>query len=177
MKRFNYGITALLFALAFVVFITVAATQVQAQTQPPEPCLSLDCVTPPIEVPGLEGAWYDPENSGYGVFIDDSQRGTFVAWFTYDFRYFPEGQAWYVGNNGVGDGLTFTLVRPTGSFPSVGYSAGEGVAWLTIERLDIDVIEITWKFIQEEPCVTPRVSPSPPECEGSAILTRFYPAD
>jgi hypothetical protein len=64
--------------------------------------------------PGHTGAWYDPEQSGHGLFVEVLPDNKIqAAWFTFN----PTGteQAWFVGV-GTYDGSTATIavVEPTG---------------------------------------------------------------
>jgi len=64
----------------------------------------------PAHVPitsGFTGAWYDPEQSGHGIFIEVLPGNQMLAWW---FTFNPEGtqQAWF-GNVGAIDGDTATI--------------------------------------------------------------------
>ena len=64
--------------------------------------------------PGYTGAWFDPAQSGHGLFIEvlpDSKIQ--AAWFTFN----PAGteQAWFVGmGTYVGNSATISMTQPTG---------------------------------------------------------------
>jgi len=64
----------------------------------------------PAHVPitsGFTGAWYDPEQSGHGIFIEVLPGNQMLAWW---FTFNPEGtqQAWF-GNVGASDGDSATI--------------------------------------------------------------------
>jgi hypothetical protein len=65
---------------------------------------------PPANVPitaGFTGAWYDPAQSGHGIFIEVLPGNQMLAWW---FTFNPDGtqQAWF-GNVGAIDGDTATI--------------------------------------------------------------------
>jgi hypothetical protein len=67
-------------------------------------------VPPPANVPitaGFTGAWYDPNQSGHGIFIEVLPGSQMLAWW---FTFNPDGtqQAWF-GNVGAIDGDTATI--------------------------------------------------------------------
>jgi plastocyanin len=57
--------------------------------------------------PGFTGAWYDPAQSGHGIFIEVLDGNQILAWW---FTFNPEGtqQAWF-GNVGAINGSTATI--------------------------------------------------------------------
>ena len=73
-------------------------------------------VAPPVTIgPGFTGAWYDPAQSGHGLFVEILPNNrVFVGWFTFN----PAGtqQAWFVGvGTYSGNTATITPVSlPTG---------------------------------------------------------------
>jgi len=74
-----------------------------------------DAVAPGTIGPAFTGAWYDPAQSGHGLFVEVlPENRMFVGWFTFN----PSGtaQAWFVGA-GSYDGNTATITPvslPTG---------------------------------------------------------------
>lgn len=111
----------------------------------------------------LSGAYYNPEKSGWGVFIvnygEDTQS---VQIFTYDNK---GNQIWLVGVSPRGGG-NFTLLRPTatGAFDSIsGYDTGPNAG-----RIDFDLVapgKLAYKaFISSSVThPSPNVSPPPPD--------------
>ena len=75
----------------------------------------VEAVSPFAIVPGITGAWYDPAQSGHGLFIEVLTNNRFYAsWFAFN----PAGtaQAWFTGV-GTYSGNTATIasvVMPTG---------------------------------------------------------------
>jgi plastocyanin len=70
--------------------------------------------TPPTLSSGYTGTWYDPTQSGHGIFIEILPGNTLLAyWFTFT----PDGQqAWFGGVGGiVNNTATMTAVRTTGA--------------------------------------------------------------
>jgi plastocyanin len=57
--------------------------------------------------PGFTGAWYDPQQSGHGIFIEVLPNNAILAWW---FTFTPDGtqQAWF-GNVGSISGTTATI--------------------------------------------------------------------
>ena len=57
--------------------------------------------------PGFTGAWYDPQQSGHGIFIEVLANNQILAWW---FTFSPDGtqQAWF-GNVGAINGDTATV--------------------------------------------------------------------
>ena len=84
----------------------------------------------------LSGAYYNPDKSGWGVFIVNYGADTqSIQVFTYDNK---GNQLWFVGVSPRGGG-NFTLLRPTasGAFDNIsGYDTGESAG-----RIDIDLVE------------------------------------
>ncbi len=69
-----------------------------------------EAVAPPANVPitpGFTGAWYDPNQSGHGIFIEVLPGQQMLAWW---FTFNPDGtqQTWF-GNVGAIDGDTATI--------------------------------------------------------------------
>lgn len=130
------------------------------------------------ETPTLTGAWYDADNPGHGVFVDEVPGvGTFVAWFTYGFGFEPTEQYWYVGGSEADDhGYSFGIGRAEGNFPADNVTVGPITGRVSFDVLENGDVLFVWHFAQEPPCVTPRVSPSPPWCDGSVVLTRLFTA-
>jgi hypothetical protein len=130
----------------------------------------------------LNGAWYDPSESGYGILFDNEPAsGTFMALFTYEFYTEAPGQAWYVAyTEHVNDSNTFSQVfyaaRAVGEFPAGdNQQTLEPTVRITVTALDANTLHVEWHFIQEAPCTSPRVSPSPPFCDGEAVFVRLLP--
>ena len=132
----------------------------------------------------VSGSWYDPDNPGWGIVVDQGVEGTFVAIFTYNFFTEDAGQAWYVGFNGPEEYSfyappyteSFVVNRPTGQFPAANYLQATPSGSFTFTQFnddEYDTMLVEWSFSNEPPCVTPRVSPSPPFCKGSAVFYRF----
>lgn len=134
----------------------------------------------------VSGSWFDPENPGWGIVVDHGEDGTFVAIFTYNFFTEDAGQAWYVGFNDAPETRadlyqppyteTFLVNRPTGQFPALNYLQATPSGTFTFTQFndeEWDTMLVEWSFSNEPPCVTPRVSPSPPFCKGSAVFYRF----
>ncbi len=130
------------------------------------------------------GSWYDPENPGWGIVVDSGENGTFIAIFTYNFFTEDAGQAWYVGFNAPEErdfyappySEQFVVNRPTGQFPATDYLQATPSGNFTFTQFndeEWDSMLVEWSFSNEPPCVTPRVSPSPPFCKGSAVFYRF----
>ena len=71
-------------------------------------------VAPGAIGPAHTGAWYDPAQSGHGLFIEVLPDNKIqVAWFTFN----PAGteQAWFVGvGSYVGNSATISMTQPTG---------------------------------------------------------------
>ena len=129
----------------------------------------------------IDGGWYDPGEAGYGVFFDSEvSTGTFMAFFTYEFFTEAPGQAWYVGYvEGANDGDTFEAEflgsRAVGVFPASPQETLTPTLVFTVTSIDADTILVDWHFVQEPPCLSPRVSPSPPFCDGQAVFVRLLP--
>jgi hypothetical protein len=84
----------------------------------------------------LSGAYYNPEKSGWGLFIvnygEDTQS---IQVFTYDNK---GNQVWLVGVSPRGTG-NFTLLKPSASGPFdqiTGYATGPNAG-----RIDLDLVE------------------------------------
>ena len=56
--------------------------------------------------PGFSGTWYDPAQSGHGIFIEVLANSQFVAWW---FTFTPDGQQAWFGNVGTIDPATNTV--------------------------------------------------------------------
>ena len=110
----------------------------------------------------LSGAYYNPEKSGWGLFVvnygEDTQS---IQVFTYDNK---GNQLWFVGVSPRGTG-NFTLLRPTarGPFDNIsGYDTGESAG-----RIDIDLVEpgkISYTALIANHVINPgpQFSPPPP---------------
>ena len=55
---------------------------------------------------GFTGAWYDPQQSGHGIFIEVLADNQILAWW---FTFTPDGQQAWFGNVGTIDGDTATI--------------------------------------------------------------------
>ncbi len=72
-------------------------------------------LVPPAIGPGYTGAWFDPAQSGHGLFIEVLPGNQIqAAWFTFD----PAGtqQSWFVGVGAYSGNMATvnSVVRPTG---------------------------------------------------------------
>lgn len=129
----------------------------------------------------LSGAWFDAENPGWGLLVDDGAEGTFAALFTYNFSTDSAGQAWYVGYTPRADDFdasvtletSFELNRPTGEFPAWDWQEAPATLQLDITEIDATSILAVWGFHNAYPCVRPVVSPRAPWCEGEVVFTRL----
>lgn len=146
--------------------------------------LFLFCTTALAADFDVNGAWFDAENPGWGIVIDDEpSTGAFLAMFTYAFYTATPGQAWYVGYTPAEEvdvdepyAKVFRVNRPQGAtFPANGWVQAAPAGTITIDEIDENNILVTWRFGNEWPCVTPRVSPSPGFCIGDVVFTRFLP--
>lgn len=134
--------------------------------------LTMFCGTVQAADEDLTGAWYDPAQPGFGFIFDDEPGvSTFVAWFTYGFGKEPS-QAWYVGFEQYPHDNVFDINKPLATFPAVGWFQPAPVGYVIVEVLGDEML-VVWHFYQEAPCLTPRVSPSPPFCDGEAVLVRL----
>ena len=141
-----------------------------------------------VEVPSdtpfdIDGAWYDPGESGYGILFDNEpSTGTFLAMFTYEFYTEAPGQAWYVAYTAhINDDpssfdVVFYAARAVGTFPAGSQQETlEPTARFTITAISANELHVVWHFVQETPCLSPRVSPSPGFCDGEAVFVRLLP--
>jgi hypothetical protein len=83
-------------------------------------------------IPGITGAWYDPQQSGHGLFLEVLAGNRLLAWwFTFD----AEGnQAWFGGvGTYVGDVATIPFTRTTGGrfIPNFNAAQVSNPAWGT----------------------------------------------
>jgi hypothetical protein len=132
----------------------------------------------------IDGAWFDPSEPGYGILFDNEpSSGTFMAMFTYEFFTEAPGQAWYVAytehpNPADSDSYSqvFYGARAVGEFPAGdSQQTLEPTVRITVTSLGPNELHVQWHFVQETPCLSPRVSPSPPFCDGEAVFVRLLP--
>ncbi len=116
--------------------------------------------------PGFTGAWYDPAQSGHGLFLEILQNNSFLAWW---FTFNPAGteQSWF-GGVGTYSGSTATItqaIQTTGGrwIPNFDPSKLTQVAWgpLTFTFTDCNHGRVDFN------------SPVPGYGTGSMSLTRL----
>ena len=79
---------------------------------------------PPPLTPGYTGTWYDPAQSGHGIFVEILPGNQMLAfWFTFS----PEGQQAWFGGVGpiVGNSAVIPAVRTTGTRFIPNFNAAE----------------------------------------------------
>ncbi len=116
----------------------------------------IELVEPVVEVPGilpndgLSGAWYDPDTSGQGFFIDiKTEIGLFFAgWFTYDDE--QQGSLrWQTlqGSLGDSDEITVAIVNTVGGVFDTATAVESSEAGLvTIKFTSCDTAELSYAF-------------------------------
>jgi hypothetical protein len=132
-------------AHGFLDLIGVSASIQVAETPQPEPYAI---------GPGLTGTWYDPAQSGHGLFIEvlDAQR-MLVAWFAFA----PDGtrQSWFLGAGGYrGDTATIAeVVQPIGGrwIPDFDSTRVVRAPWgsLTLTFLDCNHARVSFAALPE----------------------------
>ena len=124
MKKTRWLGRTIVVAIGFVMASTVSAERIPVGIEGDsggDNHYILECggncnttVAPGTIDPAYTGAWYDPSQSGHGLFIEvlpDSEIQ--AAWFTFN----PEGteQAWFVGvGSYAGNSATIPMTQPTG---------------------------------------------------------------
>ena len=122
----------------------------------------------------LSGSYYNPERSGWGLFVTNYSEDTqSIQIFTYN----EQGdQLWFVGVGPRGSG-NFTLFRPTAAwaFDNIrAFDTGESVG-----RIDLDLVEpgkLSYKALISNKVINPglQFSPVPPDWhEFEGVLTKI----
>jgi plastocyanin len=83
--------------------------------------------------PGFTGAWYDPNQSGHGLFLEVLQNNALLAWW---FTFSPAGdQSWFGGVGNIsGSTATISVLQTTGGkwIPNFDPSKVTNIAWGTL---------------------------------------------
>lgn len=118
---------------------------------------------PPATVPNaldasLDGAWFDPANSGQGLTFttipasNPAEGILFAAWFTYDTEVAPDDprqQHWFTlqGPLGSSDRTTLAIVRTTGgALLTQPTNNNQQVGTATVTRLGCDRLRLDYQF-------------------------------
>lgn len=124
----------------------------------------------------FNGAYYEPDNPGYGLLVDSNTQTVTIWVFSYEYTPgFNRTQAWYVSDTiPVPDGgpAVFSLYQPSGISPVLGvateFDLGDPVATLALAPGGLNLVA-TWNF-----CLEPAFSPLPQACRREVTLVPVY---
>lgn len=122
----------------------------------------------------LTGCWYNPNQDGSGLVIDDAPETRVVYWYTYA-NGLPgagKGQIWMIGQPEGDDRNSLTFYRPGGDWLGKDYVPGEPVAYMTLS-MDADTLVCDYRLIRLGPCRPVNVSPVWRGCGGRLYLQRL----
>lgn len=143
-------------------------------------CISTVSAQTVPQIP-VDGAYFDPDNPGWGVILDINQREAEAVAYVFTYT-FSGDQAWLVSDPFKFDAPVAAVYAPTGFFPAFDVDIGEPVGviefTLTPTLGVLEAITVEWDLVSGfsngfDQCSG--VPPYPLDCHGSARLTPVYP--
>jgi len=129
----------------------------------------------------LTGSWFNPSMNGSGFLIDDAPEALVVYWFSYSpsqqgslSTWFSEdSQVWFLAQQEE-TSEALEIYQPSGTWmSSETFELGESIGQLYITPIDVNNINVAWRFFDWGPCAPVMVSPTWQWCGGELEVTRL----